>query len=355
MKLSNEIKVGLLAILTLIASIWGFKFLKAQNMIGHSVNLLVEYANTQQLTKSSPVTYHGVNIGSVADIYFKPGGSGNAIVVLNIKQYVPIPKNALAALRVDGLLSGRSVELFFAKPCEGGDCAQSGDFLTGETWNMMKSVVGPPSVVKEYTDVLNTGIAGIVDTLSMKLGNPDSETGKSLKDIQLTIANLKASTNALNQLMAASSNNIKGILQNVNTLTADLNQSTYRIKNVLANTDSFTLNLSKTDLSKTNNNANDAIASLKKTLETTEKLMAELNGVSAKLSKGDGSLGLLMNDRKLYDNINTTMTQVQLLSQDIRLNPRRYVNLNVFKSYKPYTAPENDPAQPYLAKRDSIH
>ena len=143
-KLSNEGKIGLLAIITIALFIWGLKFLKGQNILSASKNIFVEYKNIDQLKVSSPVLINGFEVGVVKDIYLKPEDLNTIIVVLNIKGKIIFPKNAVAMIVNAGLMGGKAVEIRYSNPCNGGDCVVSGDYLKGETEGLLQSMLGRP-------------------------------------------------------------------------------------------------------------------------------------------------------------------------------------------------------------------
>ena len=357
MKLSNEVKIGILAIVTILGSIWGFKFLKGQNMIGHSVNLYVEYDDALRLTKSSPVSYKGVDVGTVSDIHFMPkGNTQKAIVVVNLKIPINAPKNAVAVLYVDGFLGGKAVEITFDTPCQGSNCAVDGDTIKGITKSLLQSMVGDPTTVQNYVQPLSDGAIHLMDTLNYSLRQPNNEVGKTLRDMQSVVANLKATTNALNLLMAASAGDIGSTMKHFNAISANLESSNHQIRSILSNIDTMSSGLKGLNVVKTNDSATAALSTLRRTLVTTDTAIAQLKEMALKLKAGQGSVSQILNSDSLYNNINLTLLHFQALTQDLRLNPRRYVNLNPFKSYKPYVLPENDPLiiKLYQLKKDSI-
>ncbi len=344
MKISKEVKVGILASVTILASVWGYKFLKGNNFLDNSINLFTEVSNANQITKSAPVFFRGAQIGVVAEIMFPQSSVSKIILKLNIKEPIAIPKTAEAVLFPNGVMGGTAVEIVFDTPCNGADCAKNNDYLRGRKVNMLTQMLGSPQEVKGYFDVAKTGVAEITDTLKAEFDNPNSEMAKTFRAMQATISNLQATTAGVNKLVNASTQTLSASLKNVESITANLQASNAQISQILKNLETTTANFKNVDFQKTANGANDAIADLRKTLQASEKTVADLNTLTAKLKQGEGTLGQLMTNDSLYNNLNSTLLQVNLLSQDFRLNPRRYVNLNPFKKYKPYVKPKDDPA-----------
>jgi phospholipid/cholesterol/gamma-HCH transport system substrate-binding protein len=346
MKIANEVKIGFFAVLTVLVSIWGYNFLKGVNVLGKSFILYTELEDARQLNSSAPVFYKGVEIGTVTELILDPETNSKAVVKMKLNYKLPIPKNAVATLFPNGFLGGMAMRLDFANPCKAGDCLEYGGKIQSRTETLVQNAVGAPDSLKPYFRALSSGASMLMDSISNGFSDPNNELNKTFKSIQATVDNLKGTTAALNKLIAASSTSIGGTMQNLEAVTANLKASNEQIRSILGNTEAFTGNLKAIDLSKTTNGANDAMASLKKTLETSERTVGELNNILARVKSGEGSLGKLMADDSLYQSLSVTILHSQLLLQDLRLNPRRYVNLNIFKKYKPYVKPEEDPAFP---------
>ena len=173
--------------------------------------------------------------------------------------------------------------------------------------------------------------------------------------MQSVVANLKATTAGLNALMAASTGNIGATLNHLNGISANLESGNAQIKSILNNIDTMTGKLKGVDLNKTTGGANEAIAAMRKALMTTDSALYEIKGIAAKLGTGQGTVGQLLSNDTLYTNLNTSLLNLTALTQDIRLNPKRYLNLNPFRSYKPYVLPENDPLlKLYGMRKDSL-
>ena len=131
--MSNETKVGILAVVSIAILIWGYKFLKGQNLLTTSNILYVEYEQADMLSVSSPVLINGFRVGVIADMYLKPEDMQTIITVLDIERGVNIPKSTVAELISTDITGGKGINLSFHKPCTGANCAESGDTLKGTT------------------------------------------------------------------------------------------------------------------------------------------------------------------------------------------------------------------------------
>ena len=342
--MSNEVKIGILACAAILVSIFGYKFLKGQNVFGGNNVFYVEYAEIDQLTKSSPVFINGFQVGTVKDIQIKKEDQKTILVTFDVSADVSFPKTAIAAIRPSGIVGGKIVELIFDKPCSEDNCAQNGDYLKGANQGYLDAMVGKEQL-KSYLTELKVGLVDIYDTLAAKSGNNGLK--KTLNDINIILDNLKMSTKYLNVITQVSAESIPGIVGNLESITKNLKTNNEKITAILQNTSSFTNNLQKIDIGKTNEAVQLTLKNLDKTLVSTNEAMLDFKKVAAEMNSTNGSLGKLIKDPQLYDNLNKTSRNLDLLLQDFRLNPKRYVNVSVFgRKQKSYTVPENDPANP---------
>jgi phospholipid/cholesterol/gamma-HCH transport system substrate-binding protein len=346
MTISKEARIGILAALTIFAAIWGYKFLKSEAIIDRSLMLNVDFQNVEQLAKSSPVFFRGVEIGSVKDFAFQANNGMKPTVILKISQNPGIPKDAIVALFNNGALAGKAIELRFDKPCESGNCAQSGDVLRGVSVGMLESLIGTPDALDAYTMKLTHGMRGVFDTLKYDLQQPDNEVGKSLRDIQATLASLRATTAALNQVMAASAGSLNTTMKNVAGITDNLKNSNDQISGMLNNLNSVSGKANTLDFAKMNKateGVSQNLDELKKTLAETQSTLKGLTTTFQKVSGGEGTVGQFVTNDSVYHSLNRTLLMTNALMQDLRLNPKRYINLNPFKKSKAYAYPSNDP------------
>lgn len=351
--MSNESRIGLMAVIVFAIAIWGYKFLQGKNLLSTSTALYIEYDDVTELPKSAPVLKNGFQVGVVSDIYLKPDNPEKIIVAIDIDNAVKVPKNTRAVLLSLGVMSGRGIELEFSQPCSGADCAQSGDYLQGVTKGLLGSMVDP-SEVPAYMDQLNEGIQNILDTLKEEMNEPgsrDSGIGKIAKDMEITMANLKMMTGQINGLLAANSKSLNRMLTNMASITGNLADNNEQITTLMANASKFSGQLAESDIKGTVQTANGTleetqkmVTDLKATLATLDQTFTQANTLLTKINAGEGTLGLLVKDEALYNNLNKTSREMELLLQDVRLHPKRYTRI-LSKKEKPYEVPQDDPAK----------
>ncbi len=339
--MSNETKIGVLAIVTIGLFIWGYKFLKGQNILSSSKNIYVKYHDVEQLGVSSPVLINGLEVGVVKDIYLDPNSIDSVMVILNIKGSVNFPKNSIACIVPTGLMGGKAVEIRYDHICSG-DCVQDKDSLKGCVESMIKAMLGDPSESEQYLASFKKNIRGIMDSVDASIKTPSNSIGVALNDLESTLHNLKNVTANLDVVLKNSSTKLNGTMSNLNSITGNLEAGNQDIKKILANINTLTDQLKNAGLDQTSKSANSALTQANDVLKKSEEAVKELTTVLNKVNKSEGTMGKLVNDPKLYDNLQVltkdldrTTKNMDLLLQDFRLNPKRYVNVG--NHYAPHS------------------
>ncbi len=346
--MSSEVKIGLLATIVLIGTIWGYKYLKGQNLLKRSNYYTVKYKDVQGLETSNSVTLKGFKIGSIVGIELDPEDL-MVTVTMDVDEDFRIPKNTEALLTPTGIMGGLEIQLDVKGDCRGADCAQEGEELPGRVVSFLTTML-PESEVDSYVNKIETAVTGSIDGLS------DSEEGanisKSLENLPAIMNNLVNITNKLNKTISGSTQKFEAAVENLNAITANIAAQDGKINATLSNLEATSINLKSLPLTETVASANatvdnidKAVLELKGTLESTSESIGELGSLIGKVKGGEGTLGKLIVDDELYDNLNHTSKNLDILLQDLRLNPKRYVNVSVFgKKQKEYAKPEDDPA-----------
>ena len=325
MKISNETKVGILTIVALTLLIVGFNFLKGKNVFNKEKHLYAVFSDLGSLRKSNEVKMKGLPVGTIYDYTEIDKNLSGIIVTITMKRDVNIPKDSKATIESE--LLGNT----YMNVAQG----QSTEFLKdGDTivTDRASSFLG--DVKAQITPTL-TSVRGAIDSLKIVLGGLnrlfDKDTKGNLSEI---IRNLKQTTGSLNRLLDAESGALAATLNNANSITGNLKK----------NNDSITATISSIK------RAADKFSNLEvqPTLDTLQATIGELKTVLSKFNTNEGTLGLLMKDRKLYDQLNSLLLGVEILFDDIRVNPKRYTGSVIFNR-KDKTGPLTSPA-----KKDSI-
>lgn len=349
MKISDASKVGLLAIVAIGILIWGYTFLKGKNLFDRSTVIYVEYDNVEGLTASTPVRVNGFKVGIVGDVYLKEDYSGKIMVALDLTEDLNIAKNqVVAVIETTSFMGGKQINLIFPPGhCGENDCLQNGDTIRGEMRSMIVSMVPEANTLLPKLEEILVTLDKTVKEFGNSLngGNVDSKINQSLNDVTQTLTNLNATSKNLRNLTGSMEQKVDGILTDMNDITTSLKGSNSDIQKTLTNTATFTDNLRTVDLNKTLGGADDAVGELKQTLNTLDNTVAELQTTLKKVNSGEGTLGKLITEDKMYYTIDSAAFHLGLLLQDFRLNPRRYTAI-LKKNRGDYqkVKPKDDPA-----------
>lgn len=355
-RISNETKIALLAIAAVLIAIWGFKFLKGIDLFTPSQTFYVKYENVDQLTASSPIFIKGLRVGTVRDLYLDQTDDKTIIAVLDVERGVDIPKDAIATIVGQSLMGGKAIEITITHPCEGDGCAESGSYLQGSYRSFLQSIVGEPGQIDAYTERLRKGLSINLDSLAA--ANPESPAA-SIQSLDRSLRNLEVMTNRINHLLASSSAGISATADNAAAITKGLRDSNKDISALIANLSEVSAQLKNADLTSSTQKAVATLDSvtlslktLRGTLSTTESTISRVDTLAQNMLKGEGLVGKSLTDEALYDNLVRTTRHMNLLLQDLRLNPKRYttVKLKLFgkNKTKGYINPVDDPAYQLL-------
>ena len=311
MKLTREIKTAILVIASILLFIWGYSFLKGRDLFNTYTKLYVQYDSVEGLAPSAAVTLNGLVIGKVEQISINPN-DGKLLVELQIKTDFPISKSSRAVIYEPGFIGGKQIliEPNFADKTvvEQGD-QLAGNVQLGMTESLSKKLVPLQDKLEKVLtniDTLVTGINTVLDQQTQK------DLKKTIAELSKTMEQFHQASAGMNSLITDNKVQINGAVSNFNKMSGNFSK--------------ISDSLNKADLGKT-------VKSLNATL-------AKVNGIMTDLESGNGSMGKLLKDDAFYDNLTKTTKELELLLQDVRLSPTRYINVSLFgKKNKPYKAP----------------
>jgi phospholipid/cholesterol/gamma-HCH transport system substrate-binding protein len=325
MKISNEAKVGILTLAALTILIVGFNFLKGKNIFTKEKHIYAVFGELGSLKKSNEVKINGLPIGSVYDYTEIDKNLTGIIVTITLKRDVNIPKNSIATIESELLetpyinISKGDTSVYMAD----GDTlvTDRASSLMGDVKAQIKPTLGK---LREAIDSLKMVLSGVNNLF-------EKDTKGNIQDI---IMNLKTASASLKTLFDNENGALSGTLKNVSSITENLKK----------NNDSITATISS--IRKTA----DKFSSLEiqTTIDSLQNTIVQLGKLVSKINSNDGTLGLLMNDRKLYDQLNETILSAELLIDDLRVHPKRYTGSILFNR-KDKTGPLTSPA-----KKDSL-
>lgn len=314
MKISKEVKAAILVLSGILLFIYLFNYLKGDNLLDSSRVYYALYNNVEGLSSSTPVTINGLNVGQVRKIQFDEGGSGRLKVEMLIENDFEFSKNSRAELYEAGLIGGKAIAIIPAN--DGAEKAKSGQMLESD-------------VKAGLSELVNRRLTPLQEKMESVMGSADSlinnvntifndETKTNLQnavaELSATISAYKSTSEALNGLIAANQEKLSATLTNFETASSNLANVTGSISDAQIET---------------------AITDLK-------DVIAKFDGIAQNIDDGQGSIGKLLKDDKLYTNLEGATRQLEALLQDFKLNPKRYVHFSVFgKKPKRYDAEGN--------------
>jgi phospholipid/cholesterol/gamma-HCH transport system substrate-binding protein len=307
MKISNETKVGVLTVISIALLILGFNYLKGKDLIDTSKKLNAVFKRVDGLAVSNAVMINGLQIGTVYKMKELNADLDSIIVTVNVAKKINIPVNSIASISKD-LLGSSTLNIQLGNAAM---LTKDGDTIhTLARPGMLDEVRGSLSpAINSLTGTL-TSLDSLIEVVG---GYFDPSTKYNFQKI---IANLTTTSASLDALLNAQNSALSKSLNHVEVITANLANNSDHISHTLENMDRATAQLANAKIEET-------VASLQSTANSLSEMMKKAN------SK-DGTLGLLLNDKTLYNHLNSTAYKVNILLDDFRTHPKRYVNISVF-------------------------
>ncbi len=290
---TREVKIGLLAVTATALLFYGLNFLKGVNVFKPTNYYYASYSDIDGLVETSPVFIKGHQVGQVREISYDFSKESSFVITLDIAKDLYLPEGSMVELFDNGLIGGKAVRIVYAE--------QSGIFEpVGDTLNTSVSV----GLMKYITEDLVPQIDSLVsaaDSLITSVRNlaEGEQLNNSLASIENMTANLEQGSSQLKVVMGK---DVPKIVKDINVITGDLTSVSQNLKGV----------------------------DFAKTVSNIDSTMANLNAITESMNSKDGSLGLLINDKALYNNLKHTSDNANKLVVDINKNPRRYIHFSVF-------------------------
>jgi phospholipid/cholesterol/gamma-HCH transport system substrate-binding protein len=319
MKISNETKVGILAIIAITLFILGFNFLKGKDLFNRQKKLYAEFTNLGSLQKSNEVRINGYPVGIVYDYLEKDKNLSGIIVTINMKRDVNIPDNSIATIESE-LIGSTYVNIALGN---------SANYLKNKDTvktDLATSFVGD---VKAQLNPTLSKTRDAIDSLKSVLSSTNKFLNSQLKGGLLNILqNLEASTASLKILLNTQGGPLSASLNNVQSISENLKK----------NNDSITQTIST--IRRAANKFSDL--EIQPVIDELKATLISFKNMIAKLSSSDNTLGKLMNSKELYDQIQKNLNSLETLTDDLRMHPKRYTG-NIIFNRKDKTGPLTSP------------
>jgi phospholipid/cholesterol/gamma-HCH transport system substrate-binding protein len=302
LKITKEIKTGVLVMTGLVMTIFSFNYLKGINLLEKSRHFIVVYDNVEGLVASNPVTINGFKIGNVQKINLSADGSNKLEIKLIIDNEVEFSKSSKAELYETGLIGGKAIAII--PNYQDGSIAESGDYLQG-------------TIKPGLTELVNQKLTPLQDKLESAIQNADKvvlNINELLSDdtktsLQQSILNFKNISESLNE----TTNNVNSIILN----------NSNAIENSLKNIESSSKNINEITKSVSDANVSDLISKLNSTV-------SNFNLALNKINNGNGSVSKLLENDAIFNNLEKATSELEALINDIKVNPNRYVHFSIF-------------------------
>lgn len=294
MKITKEIKIALIAIVSIVLLFFGMNFLKGMSLFSNGDSYYITFKDISGLSSSSPIFANGYRVGVVRDVNFDYEHNGDVVVEFMVDDNLQIPRGSTAEI-VSDLMGNVKMNLLLAdNPRE---YVAKGDTIIGV---INAGMLGKAKDMIPVIEKMLPKLDSILANINMLLADPN--IGRTLGNVQKTTENLTVTTQQLNALMASVNKDVPGLMGKASGL--------------LDNANNLTANLAAVDVAST--------------VEKVDQTLANVQQLTSKLNNNKGTLGLLMNDETLYNKLTTTVQSADTLLNNLREHPKRYVHFSLF-------------------------
>jgi phospholipid/cholesterol/gamma-HCH transport system substrate-binding protein len=313
LKITNETKVGVLAAVAIVILVVGYSFLKGNDVFSRENTFYSQYENVDGLAVSKPVLVNGYQIGRVSKLTLLP--SGQILTEFKINPEYAIPSNTVARLESTDLLGGKAIIFELGNKQI---YAKDGDTLNA---NIQKNFLEQVEPVQKKAEKIIARLDSVLSSVNNTL-SPEFQQNfeRSFASISRTLVTLENTTKTFDGLVGQESSKIAGILGNLESISANFKTNNAKITSIMNNLNKVTDDVAKANFAKTMSEANKAVA--------------DMNVIVANINNGKGSLGQLINDPQMYNNLNSAAGNLDKLMIDLKANPKRYVSFSVFGGKK---------------------
>lgn len=312
MKISDETKVGILAAFGITILIIGYSFLRGNNIFEKKTYYYAIYDKVDGLTTSDPVTFNGLPVGKIMSLDLLDDTSGRSIARVLMKKNIKIPVNSAFQLYSADLLGEKAVQLVLG---DAKTYAQNGDTLKGNVAASLTEEVSMQILpVKQKAEDLLGSIDSTITILKVILKGGQIES--SMSNIEKATGSFEHVARNIDTLISQQRKTLGRTFEHIEHITANLDSNNEHISKMLENLAQLSDTLSE--------------ANIKQTIANMNSSLMELQALLKKINNGEGTMGMLVTDKQLYDNLTKSTANLESLLADLEANPKKYVHFSLF-------------------------
>lgn len=313
MKISNETKVGALTVIAIVMLILGYNYLKGNELFSSTNTYYAVYDNVDGLTPSNAVMVQGLKVGQVRKVSYRP--DKKLVVMIEINSDLQLSKLDSCKIMSTDIFQNKAIEITTSHI---GELAHNGDtlvaYLKPGISDQISAVVGP---IKAKTEKFILAIDSMIGNFSNQISKTNGgELKQSLITLKNTLQSLNNTASGMDHMLNSDASKFNQILAHVEGITQKLHDNAGTLDKVMKNMAKITDSLAASDIKTTINNAKDAVKSVTILLD--------------KINKGQGTIGLLVNDSTLYNNLKKSSEDLDNLILDVKAHPKRYIHFSLF-------------------------
>lgn len=308
------IKTGILFVIIIFISIWGVNYIRSNDLISNQIKLYGVYSNVKELSEGNHVYLNGTKVGKVSKVSFLNGDLNKLLVEFHIRKEIKIPDSSIAMITSTDIMGTMGLKILLNKNTK--TYYKSGDTLFSKVENSLSEEVNKqilPLKIKTE-NMLSTLDSLLIAFRSVFNPGTRANIKQSFEHIQVTLKNLEHTTSTLDTLMTSEKAGITKIIDNAESITNNLKNNNENIEKILSNFSDMSDSLSASGFVNIIHNADTAIF--------------QLNSILNRINKGKGTIGLLLKDEKLYNELKKASRDLDDLLLDIKNNPKRYVRFS---------------------------
>ena len=316
MKYSKEIKVSTVVIVSIGLLIYGLNFLKGVDVLETHRQYFAVYNNIDGLSPDNAVQMNGFKVGKVNKIIFHPDNSGRIVVGFMVNgDALQIPKNSIARIASMDLLGTKVISIELGNSVVN---TEVGDTISSAVQASLQDEVNKQvQPLKEKAEALISSIDSVMTVVQTVLNkNARENLTKSFESIQRAIETFERTSLRMDSLLVEEKGRINDIMRNVDFITKNIRNSNEQLTNIINNLSTFSDSLVKSDVVSA--------------IEHTDKAMTEFSSIMEKISRGEGTIGMLVKNDSLYKNLELSSGELDKLLKDLNENPKRYVHFSIF-------------------------